>query len=221
MFLLEYYNSVAGYLPGFLTAAVIVVQLTLAIISASLIIGFIAAWGKSSKYKIIRRPFVFYIWFIRGTPALTQILLVYYGLPQLNINFSPFVAGVLALSVNSGAYVAEIIRSGFLGIPKGQTESAIALGMSRFLAFRRILFPQLLKIILPPITNMTTSILKNTSLLSTITIVELTFHAKVVVASTFRPFDFYIIAAFIYLFMTSFLTRLSKFLEQKLAIAYE
>ncbi|MCP4630308.1 MAG: amino acid ABC transporter permease [bacterium] len=221
MFLLEYYNSIAGYLPGFLTAAVIVVQLTVAIIAASLVIGFIAAWGKSSKHKIIRLPFVFYIWFIRGTPALTQILLVYYGLPQLNINFSPFLAGVLALSVNSGAYIAEIVRAGFLGIPKGQTESAIALGMSRFLAFRRILFPQLLKIILPPITNMTTSILKNTSLLSTITIVELTFHAKVVVASTFRPFDFYIIAAFIYLFMTSFLTRLSKLLEQKLAIAYQ
>jgi polar amino acid transport system permease protein len=221
MFLLEYYNSVAGYLPGFVTAAAIVVQLTVAIISASLVIGFIAALGKSSKHKIIRLPFVFYIWFIRGTPALTQILIVYYGLPQLNINFSPFVAGVLALSVNSGAYVAEIVRSGFFGIPKGQTESAIALGMSRFLAFRRIIFPQLLRIILPPITNMTTSILKNTSLLSTITIVELTFHAKVVVASTFRPFDFYIIAAFIYLFMTSFLTRLSKLLEQKLAIAYK
>ena len=221
MFLLEYYNSVAGYLPGFVTAAVIVVQLTAAIVSASLASGFIAALGKSSKHKFIRLPFVFYIWFIRGTPALTQILIVYYGLPQLNINFSPFLAGVLALSVNSGAYVAEIVRSGFLGIPKGQTESAIALGMSRFLSFRRIIFPQLMKIILPPITNMTTSILKNTSLLSTITIVELTFHAKVVVASTFRPFDFYIIAAFIYLFMTSFLTRLSKLLEQKLAIAYK
>ena len=184
-------------------------------------IGFLVAFGKSSKNRFIRSPFVFYIWFIRGTPALTQIFIVYYGLPQLSISFPPFLAGVLALSINSGSYIAEIVRSGFLGIPRGQVESAVSLGMTRFLAFRRIIFPQLMRIILPPITNQTTFILKTTSLLSTITIVELTFHAKVVVASTFRPFDFYIICAFIYLIMTSFLTRLSKLFENKLAIAYK
>lgn len=220
MFLVEYYNSISGYLPGFLTAAVIVVQLTLAIVALSLLLGFLAAFGKSLKSKVLRAPFGFYVWFIRGTPALTQIFIVYFGFSQLGINFPPFLAGVLALSINSSAYIAEIVRSGFFGIPRGQLESAVSLGMSRLLAFRRIIFPQLLRIILPSITNQSTFILKTTSLLSSITIVELTFHAKVVVASTFRPFDFYIICAFIYLFMTSFLTRLSKYMENKLAIAY-
>jgi polar amino acid transport system permease protein len=221
MFLVEYYESVANYLPKFLSAAVVVLELTVAIVILSLILGLVTALGKNLKNKVFRAPFVFYIWFIRGTPALIQIFIVYFGFSQLGINFPPFVAGVLALGVNSGAYIAEIFRSGFLAIPKGQWESAVSLGMTRFLAFRRILFPQLLRIILPPITNQSTFILKTTSLLSTITIVELTFFAKIVVASTFRPFDFYLICAFFYLVLTTLLTRLSKFLENRLAIAYK
>jgi len=220
MFLVNYYNSIAPYMPGFLVAAWIVVQLTLAIVALSLVLGFLAALGKSMKSRVLRAPFSFYVWFVRGSPALIQIFIVYFGFSQLGVNFSPFLAGVLALSINSGAYIAEIVRAGFFGIPRGQLESALSLGMSRILAFRRIMLPQLARIILPSITNQTTFILKTTSLLSSITSVELTFHAKGVVASTFRPFDFYIICALIYLVMTTFLTRLSTYLENKLAIAY-
>jgi len=221
MFLVEYYKSVSAYLPRFLSSAVVVIELTVAIVILSLVIGFFAALGKSLKSKVLHGPFGFYIWFIRGTPALIQIFIVYFGFSQLGINFPPFVAGVMALAINSGAYIAEIFRSGFMAIPKGQGESAISLGMTRFLAFKRILFPQLLRIILPPITNQSIFILKTTSLLSAITIVELTYTAKVVVSSSYRPFDFFLICAFFYLVLTTLLTRLAKYLENRLAIAYK
>ena len=159
----------------------------------------------------------FYIWFIRGTPALIQVFIVYFGLPQLGLRMSPFVAGVLALGINSGAYVAEIVRSGLLAIPKGQTESAIALGMSRFDALRRIVLPQVFRIIMPPITNEAISTLKNTSLLSTITVVELTLYSQTIIATTFRPFEFYTAAALIYLAMTTIFSSAAARVERHYA----
>ena len=129
--------------------------------------------------------------------------------------------GVLALGVNSGAYVAEIVRSGLIAIPKGQMESARALGMSYTKAMRRIILPQVVRIILPPITNEGITMLKNTSLLSTITVMELTLSAQVVIARTFRPFEFYIIAAILYLMMTTILSHFSDKLERNMRLACE
>jgi His/Glu/Gln/Arg/opine family amino acid ABC transporter permease subunit len=180
----------------------------------SWICGLVAALGKTSSHRLIRWPFQFYVWFVRGTPTLIQIFIVYFGLPQLGVRMSPFVAGVVALGVSSGAYVAEIVRSGLLAIPKGQIESSLALGMSYWQLMSRIILPQVVRIILPPITNEATTTLKNTSLLSTITVVELTLHAQIVIARTFRPFDFYIIAAILYLIMTTLLMQLAAWLER-------
>jgi len=130
------------------------------------------------------------LWFVRGTPLLTQIFLIYFGLPQIGIDLDPFGAGVVALGVNGGAYVAEIIRGGLLSIPKGQSESATALGMTYFQLMRGIVLPQVIRVIIPPITNDAATTLKNTSLLSTITIMELALQTQVIVSSTFRPFNF-------------------------------
>ena len=132
------------------------------------------------------------------------------------MKLSPFLAGVIALGVNSGAYVAEIIRAGLSAIPKGQTES-LALGISRFDTMRRIILPQVFRIIVPPITNEAITALKNTSLLSTITVVELTLFAQTIIATTFRPFEFYIAVAFIYLLLTTILTQFSGWLERRYA----
>lgn len=199
----EWIEVVWPYMPGFMHAAWIVLVITVLVIIVSWICGLAAALARSSRYLVLQNVAKFYIWFIRGTPALIQVFIVYFGLPQLGLRMSPFVAGVLALGINSGAYVAEIIRSGLLAIPKGQTESAIALGMSRFDALRRIVLPQVFRIIMPPITNEAISTLKNTSLLSTITVVELTLYSQTIIATTFRPFEFYTAAALIYLAMTT------------------
>jgi len=146
------------------------------------------------------------------------VFIVYFGFPQLGVKLSPFVAGTLALGISSGAYVAETIRSGLVAIPKGQMESSLALGMSRTDAMCRIILPQVFRIILPSLTNEAISALKNTSLLSTISVVELTLYTQLVIASTFRPFDFYIASAFLYLVMTTILSKISAWLERRQAI---
>jgi His/Glu/Gln/Arg/opine family amino acid ABC transporter permease subunit len=214
MSLQEWIADFGRYVPGFVNAAWIVLLLTVVSIIISWICGLLAALGKASKLTPLRYVSSFYVWFVRGTPTLIQIFIVYFGLPQVGIRLSPFVAGVIALGVNSGAYVAEIIRSGLSAIPKGQMESSLALGMSRFDAMTRIILPQVFRIIIPSLTNEAITSLKNTSLLSTITVVELTLYAQMIIASTFRPFDFYIASAIIYLVMTSVLSQISAHLER-------
>ncbi len=203
------------YLPGFLYAAWLTIRITVLVILLSWVCGLVAALGNRSRWRLLRWPCAFYVWFIRGTPAMIQIFAVYFGLPQFGLGMSPFVAGVITLGLNSGAYVAEIIRGGLMAVPGGQYESPIALGLSKAQAMRRIILPQVARIILPSITNEAVATLKNTSLLSAITVVELTFHAQIVIARTFQPFQFYITAALFYLLLTTLLTRLSTFLEQR------
>ncbi|WP_323718011.1 amino acid ABC transporter permease [Paracoccus aminovorans] len=212
---MTFWNDIAAYGPGFLGAAWIVLWITILTILLSWVCGLAAALGQRSDLAAVRGAAAFYIWFIRGTPALIQIFIVYFGMPQLGIRLSPFTAGVLALGINSGAYVAEIIRSGLSAIPKGQTESALAMGFSQAETMRTIILPQVFRIILPPITNEAISVLKNTSLLSTITVVELTLYAQTLISATFRPFDFYIAVAIIYLVLTSMLTQLAGWLERR------
>ncbi len=203
------------YVPGFLHASWLVFSITVLVIVVSWICGLAAALGKTSSLAPVRWLATFYIWFIRGTPTLIQVFIVYFGFPQLGLKLSPFVAGVLALGVNSGAYVAEIIRSGLTAIPKGQMESAMALGISRRKTMTTIILPQVFRIILPPLTNEAITCLKNTSLLSTITVMELTLYSQVLIATTFRPFQFYIATAVIYLIMTTVLSQLSAYLERR------
>jgi polar amino acid transport system permease protein len=213
--LTEWWAFFLPYVPGFVRATWIVFGLTVLIILVSWVCGLVAAIAKTSALAPVRGAAAFYIWFVRGTPALVQVFIIYFGLPQLGLGLSPFVAGVLALGVNSGAYVAEIIRSGLSAIPRGQVESALALGMSRSDTMRRIVLPQVVRVVLPSITNEAISTLKNTSLLSTITVVELTLYAQMIIATTFRPFEFYIATAIIYLALTTILSQRAAWLERR------
>lgn len=219
MKLTEKLAFIGKFMPSILFSCVIVIELTVITILISWIFGLFAGVGKASKYKVFSYPSRFYIWFIRGTPTLIQVYVVYFGLPQFGLQLSPFTAGVIALGVNSGAYVAEIFRSGLNAIPKGQMESARALGMTYVQAMKRIILPQVVRIILPAITNEGITMLKNTSLLSTITVFELTLQTQVIIARTFRPFEFYIVAAILYLIMTTVLSYFSDKLEKKYALS--
>ncbi|TCL92403.1 amino acid ABC transporter membrane protein (PAAT family) [Rhizobium sp. PP-WC-2G-219] len=205
------------YGPGFLQAAWTVFALTILTIVVSWACGLLAALAQRSRLRYVRAVAGFYIWFIRGTPTLIQIFIIYFGLPQFGIRLSPFTAGILALGINSGAYIAEIVRGGLTAIPSGQSESALALGFSRAETMRTIILPQVFRIILPAVTNEAISTLKNTSLLSTITVVELTLYAQTLIAATFRPFEFYIAVAVIYLVLTTVLTLLASWLERHYA----
>lgn len=216
--LADYWESVFSFLPGFLGASVIAVEVALVTILISWVFGLIGVLAKSSRYWIVRAPADFYVWFMRGTPQLIQVFIIYFGMPQLGLNLPPFIAGSIALGIGSGAYVTEVFRSGLSAIPKGQRESALAIGMSGSLTMRRIIFPQMIRIIVPALTNEAISTLKNTSLLSTITIMELTLYTQTVIAATFRPFDFYIIAALLYLTATTLLTQFATWYERRYAL---
>ena len=216
----NWWELIEAYLPLFWPATIIVLEVTILSIILSWVFGLLCALGKASTLKILRYPAEFYLWFVRGTPLLTQIFLIYFGLPQIGIDLDPFGAGVVALGVNGGAYVAEIIRGGLLSIPKGQSESATALGMTYFQLMRGIVLPQVIRVIIPPITNDAATTLKNTSLLSTITIMELMLQTQVIVSSTFRPFEFYILVSIIYLLLTSIFMVALRWVEQRHEVAY-
>ncbi|SCY86587.1 amino acid ABC transporter permease [Rhizobium sp. NFACC06-2] len=215
----NFIDEVQLYGPGFLLAAWTVFWLTILTIIFSWGCGLLAALSHRSPWRAVRAASAFYVWFVRGTPTLIQVFIIYFGLPQFGVKLSPFTAGVLALGVNSGAYVAEIIRGGLSAIPRGQTESALALGFSPAETMRSIVLPQVFRIILPSVTNEAISTLKNTSLLSTITVVELTLYAQTLIAATFRPFEFYIAVAVIYLLLTTVLTQLAALLERRYALS--
>lgn len=205
------------YGPGFLSATLVVLGVTVASILVSWVCGLLGALGKRSTFAPFRALASFYVWFIRGTPTLIQVFIVYFGMPQIGVKLSPVTAGIIALGVSSGAYVAETIRAGLAAIPRGQIESALALGMNPRIMMVRIVLPQVFRMILPSLTNEAISAVKNTSLLSTITVVELTLYAQLMIATTFRPFDFYIAAALIYLGLTSILSQLSAYFERRYA----
>ncbi len=206
------------YLPGFLRSALIAFQIAMAAIVVSWACGLVVAMARQSQQRPLRWSAQFYIWFIRGTPTLIQIFIVYFGLPSFGLRLSPFTAGVLALGAASGAYVAEVIRSGLNAIPKGQYDAADALGLGRIDKLRFVILPQVVRIIVPALTNEAINTLKNTSLLSTITVVELTLHTQSMIAATFRPFEFYIVAAILYLLMTSILAWFARWYEQRTAL---
>ena len=201
------------YLPGFLRGSWLAFQLALAAIALSWLAGLVLALAQRSAWTAVRRLANLYIWFIRGTPTLIQIFVVYFGLPQVGIRLDPFSAGILALGLSSGAYVAEIIRSGLRAIPSGQFDGASSLGLTQVHRYRLVILPQVVRIVVPALTNEAINTLKNTSLLSTITVVELTLHAQTMIAATFRPFEFYVLAALLYLIMTSALSRFSRWYE--------
>jgi His/Glu/Gln/Arg/opine family amino acid ABC transporter permease subunit len=212
-----WWEGFAPYIPGFIEASWLVLALSLLAILVSWACGLAAALAKASRLAALRQVSKFYIWFIRGTPTLIQIFIVYFGFPQIGLRLSPFVAGVLALGFNGGAYIAEIVRSGLSAIPKGQMESAQALGMGRWQVMTRIILPQVFRVILPPATNEAITMVKNTSLLSTITVVELTLYSQTIIATTFRPFEFYIATALIYLVMTTLISQAAGRMERHYA----
>jgi His/Glu/Gln/Arg/opine family amino acid ABC transporter permease subunit len=153
--------------------------------------------------------------FVRGTPLLIQILLTYFGLAALGVNIPAFWAGVLALGLNSGGYQAEIIRAGVQSIDSGQIEAARSISLSRFDTLLRILVPQAVRRVIPPLTNELITLLKSSSLLSVIGLFELTHASEVIIARTFAPFEVYTAAAVLYWIMVSILARVSRFIERR------
>jgi len=172
-----------------------------------------------SSLKLIKYLAEIYISIFRGTPLLLQIFFIYYALPGLlGIDLPPFMAGVLALSLNSGAFVTEVLRGGISAIPHGQFEGAKALGLKRRVIWGRIILPQVFIMILPPLTNELTMLVKASPLLSVITVVELTRTAQQIMMLTYRPVEVMLAAAMLYFVICFALTRLTHRLKGRFVL---
>ena len=147
---------------------------------------------------LVQWPAATYVSLMRGTPLLVQVFVIYYGLPSIGIEFAPITAGILALSLNAGAYLSESIRGAILGVSTGQWAASYSLGLTYLQTLRHIIMPQALRIAVPSMSNTLISLIKDTSLVSVITVTELMLATKEVIATTFRPLPLYVAAAIIY-----------------------
>ncbi|WP_062231281.1 ABC transporter permease subunit [Aureimonas sp. N4] len=157
----------------------------------------------------------FYVWFIRGTPLLVQLFVIFYGLPSAGILIDAFPAALIGFSLSVGAYTSEIIRAALSSIPKGQWEAAYSIGMTQGQALRRTIVPQAVRVALPPLSNSFISLVKDTSLAAAITVPEMFQQAQRIVAVTYEPLILYIEAALFYLVLSSVLSALQARLERR------
>ena len=184
----------------------------------ALFIGLAAGLCRTSNNPALRGGAAIYVEFIRGTPLLVQIFIAYFFIGTV-FNLDRNVAGIGALSIFAGAYVAEIVRAGIQSIPKGQMEAARSLGMSVLQSMQHIILPQALKRILPPLSGQFISLIKDSSLVSVIAITDLTKSGREIITSTFATFEVWLTVAAMYLIVTSVLSQLVFLLERRLAVS--
>ena len=204
-----------GYHGVLLQGLTVTLTVSLSAIVLGLFFGLLLAFGLMSPYRIVRWPCGLYRSFWRGTPILLQLLLVYYLLPEVGLELAPIMAAILALTMNTTAFQAEIYRSGLAAVPDGQREAARMVGMGEWTIRRRILVPQMFRLILPPLTNEVITILKNSSLVSVIAVTELMRVSQQIAARTFDPLETYLAAGAIYLAVNLVLARISRWLEAR------
>jgi His/Glu/Gln/Arg/opine family amino acid ABC transporter permease subunit len=167
----------------------------------ALVLGIILAVGKLSKIRAVRAFCVGYIEFVRGIPALALLFLIYFGLVPIGLVVDSFTAAVIGLGMNQGAYMAEVFRGGIEALHKGQREAALAVGMTPYKAYRFIIMPQAVRIVLPPLLNMLIVLLKDTSICSLISTPELMLRAKDITSMSFLPMHIYLLVGLLYFMM--------------------
>lgn len=213
-------TMIISWLPALLNATGITISLTILSVSCGLILSLFLALGKISKNKIIHSFCSAYIFFFRGTPLLMQLFFIYYALPLINEAFtieSRFVAAWIAFSLNSAAYLAEIIRAAIQSIDAGQLEATKTLGMSYGQAMRLIIIPQSIRRLIPPVGNEFIMVIKDTSLVSVIALVDLMKKTSQIMSSTATALVF-IPSMVIYLIMTMVFTCIFNKLERKFSV---
>jgi His/Glu/Gln/Arg/opine family amino acid ABC transporter permease subunit len=212
----DYLQAKGGY---FLTTLLGGWPQTAAVASGSLLFallfGLAIALLRISPWRLLRILAITYIELFRGTPALVQLFVIYFGLPDIGLKPSPFQSAVIALGLNGSAYLAEIYRAGIESIHRGQMEAALSLGMTPASAMRNIVLPQALRTMLPPITNFAIVLLKDTAIVFAVGVVEIMALARNLVTETLHSAAVYLIAGVIYLCMTIPMARLAARLERQ------
>ncbi len=218
------------YWPYYLIGAKNTIILAFFAVVFGVVIGLVLAIGRVSTNRPARFLSTAYVEFIRGTPLLVQLFIVYYGLQAigivfpdipfmtriLGINFADFMAGVITMGINSGAYVCEIFRSGIQSIDKGQTEAARSLGLSWPKTLRHVIVPQAVRNVLPTLGNEFVVVIKESSIVSIIGIADLMYKANTVRGNTFQPFEPLLVAALVYFMLTFPLSKLLAHIERRM-----
>ncbi|MBP2640599.1 MAG: glnP 1 [Firmicutes bacterium] len=213
------FDLIINSIPLLILGAGVTLQITLLSVGFGMFIGMFMGMARLSKIWAVKMVATVYVDFIRGTPLLVQIFLMYFALPVVTgQRIDPFVAAVTACSINSGAYIAEIFRGGIQSIDKGQMEAGRSLGMSWPQTMRYIILPQAFKRIIPPLGNEFIAMLKDSSLVSVIGFEELTRRGQLIIARTYGSFEIWMTVAFLYLIMTLTISRLVDYLERRYKI---
>ncbi len=204
------------YIPILFQGAIITVKIGVLSFGVALLVAVAVGTLRSFTLPwLIRLPLSIYVEAFRGTPLLIQLFFIYYGLPTFGILLEPMTAGVIGLSLNCGAYMSEVVRSAVLSVDKGQHEAAYALGYNSWQKYLQIIFPQALRTALPPFMNYFSTIIKETSLVSVLSIAEITRVGNQIYARTLSPFEIFLTIGCIYFCMTYGIVVLSKLLERR------
>lgn len=206
-------------LPLLLEGTVVTLKIVVISLIFAMVIGLISGLMSTSLNRLLRLVASLYVDIIRGTPLLVQVYFIYFGLPVfLDMRIPAMTAGIIAVSLNAGAYVSEIFRAGIESIGKGQHEAARSLGLSRFKTMWLVVLPQATRRMIPTFVNQSIITIKDTSLLSAIGIAELTQTGEIIISSNFRAFEIWGVVGIFYLIIIVLLSRASRFIERRYAI---
>ena len=208
-------SVIMEWAPLLLEGLGVTILFTAGSLAVGLVIGVVVAVLALSRHAFLRGAARVYVDVIRGTPLLLQLFILYYGLPGAGVKLSAPVAGILGLAINAGAYLAEIFRAGIEAVPRQHVQAARSLGMSSRQTLLRIELPQAVGLVLPPMANEVISLVKSTSLISTISIGELLRSGQIAVSITFAPLEIYLVVAALYLGLNVILSGIVRHLEAR------
>jgi len=214
------FNVVTDNLGFLLAGARATILVTMAALLIGMVIGLVVGMARLSKRPYVAGPATAYIEVFRNTPALVQLIWVYYCLPILTgLNMNALISCTIALAVNGSAYLAEIFRGGIQSIDRGQVEAARTLGMSHLQTMRKVVLPQAFRRMIPPFVNESVALLKFSSLVSVLGVADLTYQAQVLSTTTFRPIEIFTFIAIVYFGLCTLLSYSARRLERRLAVS--
>jgi len=210
-------------IPPFIGVILMGALWTIAITAASAVLSFFGGivFAVVALYApwVIRLPFRAFAWLFMGTPLLLQLFLIYFGLVQIGIDLPAFAAGVIGLGLHFAVYNSELIQTSILAVDKGQMEAARTIGLSRSQALRKVVIPQAVRDVIPPIGNNMIALLKDSALVSVIGVSELTLSAQLAIGRTYRPFEFYVLAAVVYYIINLGMEAVQRRIERRIKAA--
>ncbi|CAJ3972452.1 amino acid ABC transporter permease [Burkholderia pseudomallei] len=215
---MQAFDLVVHTLPVLAKGAALTMKFAVASMVLGLIVGLLVALVRIGSNRLLSAIAQGYVSLMRGTPLLVQMFVVYYGLPDIGISLDPTAAGIFTLTLNAGAYLSESMRGAILGIGRGQWAASHSLGLTHVQTLRHVICPQALRLAVPSLGNTLISLIKDTSLVSVITVTELLRSTQEVIASTFQPLPLYLAAAAIYWMLSTLLARLQGRIETRCAL---